>query len=116
MLAILRQCPEFGEIILDLKLNKDVNWFINYLAGTNNVFIMDQDHRSPIHIYVDYAPHAVGPSARQRPTTQSYQLPSYRKITPSESWLLSMQWWLSNAGLPNSQHRRWYCIATVLWQ
>ena len=53
MLAILRQCPEFGEIILDLKLNKDVNWFINYLAGTNNVFIMDQDHRSPIHIYVD---------------------------------------------------------------
>ena len=53
MMAILRQCSEFGEITLDLEFKKDVNWFINYLAGTNSVFIMDQDLRSPIHVYVD---------------------------------------------------------------
>ena len=53
MLAILRECPEFGEITLDLELKKDVNWFINYRAGTNGVFIMDNDHRSLIHIYID---------------------------------------------------------------
>ena len=44
MLAILRQCPQFGEVILDLEFKMDVNWFINYLAGANGVFIMDQDH------------------------------------------------------------------------
>ena len=53
MLATLRQCPESREITLDLGFKKDVNWFINYLGGTNGVFIIDQDHRSPKHVYVD---------------------------------------------------------------
>ena len=116
MLATLRQCPEFGEITLNLEFTTDVNWFINYLAGTNSVFIMDQDHRSPIHVYVD----TCTTGCRAVCQAEAYHSESPASILQENHPICELEAinaiGRSNAGFPNSQHRKWYCIATALWQ
>lgn len=40
---------------MDTEFRKDINWFYKYtyLVSTNGIFMMNQDTRHPVHIYVD---------------------------------------------------------------
>ena len=48
-----RQSQVAGVVTLNEEFKKDINWFRKYLAGTNSIFMIDQDARQPVHICVD---------------------------------------------------------------
>ena len=53
MLATLRACPPHGSIKLSTEFQKDLAWFHHFLPLTNGIFIIHEDNRTPVHIYVD---------------------------------------------------------------
>ena len=52
MLATLR-CFISGHKPLSHEFHKYINWFKPYLRWTNGVYIIDEDHREPIHMFLD---------------------------------------------------------------
>ena len=38
---------------MDKEFRKDINWFYKYLATTNGIFMINQDTRQPVHMYID---------------------------------------------------------------
>ena len=53
MLDILRQCPEHGSFTLSSKFHKDLAWFDRFLPTTDGTFLIYQDDRHPVHLYID---------------------------------------------------------------
>ena len=89
MLEILHVCPLQGSIPLSPKFRKDLAWFQRYLPRTNGVFLIHDESRTPISLYVDactsgcrvvtadQAYHMVPPlPTHTHPPTQLVHLPS----------------------------------------
>ena len=53
MLETLRAYPEQGRIALSPEFKMDVAWFSKYLPTTDRVFIIHEDDRVPVHLFVD---------------------------------------------------------------
>ena len=53
MLQTLRQCPISGAFSLSPEFCKDIAWFKCYLSTTDEVYIIHQEGRRPIHFYMD---------------------------------------------------------------
>ena len=53
MLQTLRQWPIRGSFTLSPEFCKDLVWFGDYLPTIDGVYIIHQDGREPVHLYVD---------------------------------------------------------------
>ena len=53
MVLILRECPEQGFTHLSTEFKKDLAWFEGFLRHTDGVFIIHEDNRDPICLFVD---------------------------------------------------------------
>jgi hypothetical protein len=53
MLATMRDCPPVGSTSLNEEFRKDLRWFSAYVSSTNGVFMIHEDQRAPVNIYVD---------------------------------------------------------------
>ena len=53
MLDTCRDCLAVEVVMLSPDLHKDLNWFYAHFLYTNGVFIIHEDDRSPITLYVD---------------------------------------------------------------
>ena len=87
---MLRQCPVADEVTQNDKFKKDINCFYKYMAGTNIIFMIDQDARQPVQIYIDDCTAGCVRCARVKPNTLSSHQPSSGRTIPFVSWNLSM--------------------------
>jgi hypothetical protein len=53
MLATLRLAHHSQHVVLSDEFRKDIRWFQHYLSSTNGIFIIHQDDRPAVHVYVD---------------------------------------------------------------
>ena len=53
MLSTLRECPHAGYIELNSKFKKDLHWFEVYLPHTNGIYLIHQDNRVQVEVFVD---------------------------------------------------------------
>ena len=53
MLATLRSAPHQGSTSLPEEFRKDLRWFDTYLSSTNGVYMIQEEQRNPVDIYVD---------------------------------------------------------------
>ena len=53
MLDTLRQCPEKGSVTLSPEFRKDLAWFDWFLPTTGGTFIIHQDDKNPVQLYID---------------------------------------------------------------
>lgn len=114
MLATLRQCPETVEITLDMEFKKYLSWCQKYLARTNGVFIIDQDNRPPVHIYVDAHITGCGSLCQAKAYNSEFPPALLRESHPicvlkTINAKVALKCWT-----PNSEERRWLCIVIVL--
>ena len=53
MLDTLRQCPEQGYCTLSSEFHKDLAWFDHFLPTSCGTFLIHQDDRHPVHLYIN---------------------------------------------------------------
>ena len=53
MLDTLRKCPAKCTINLTQEFKKDLAWFHEFLSQTDGVYIIHQETRTPVPLYVD---------------------------------------------------------------
>ena len=53
MLNNLRACPAEGDVTLSEEFQKDLNCFATYLPTSNRVYMIHEDDRVPIPLYID---------------------------------------------------------------
>ena len=53
MLQTLCQCPTSGSLALSPEFQKDLSWFVNYLATTQGVFLIHPGDRTTVCLYGD---------------------------------------------------------------
>ena len=53
MLDTLRQCPEQGSFTLSSEFCKDLAWFDRFLPTTDGMFLIHQNDRHLVHLYID---------------------------------------------------------------
>ena len=53
MLEMLRACPDQASIALGPAFKKDVAWFNKFLPATDGVFMIHEDDRVPVQLFVD---------------------------------------------------------------
>ena len=53
MLETLRACPLQGSTPMSPEFRKDLAWFQQYLPCTNGVYLIHEESRTPIPLYVD---------------------------------------------------------------
>ena len=65
MLETLRACPAVEAVHLSKEFQKDLNWFDVYLPSKNGVYIIHNNIRPPIPLYVDVCATGAGAICRQ---------------------------------------------------
>ena len=53
MLDTLKQCPEQGFFTLSSEFRNDLAWFDRFLPTTDGTFLIHQDDRHLVHLYID---------------------------------------------------------------
>ena len=53
MLDTLRQCPEQSSVTLSPEFHMDLAWFDQFLPTTNSTFLIHQDDRHLVHLYIN---------------------------------------------------------------
>ena len=71
MLDTLRQCLEQGSFTLSPEFHKDLDWFDRFLPNTDSTFIIHQDERHPVQLYID----ACMSGCRARTAGRAYYAP-----------------------------------------
>ena len=85
MLDTLRQCPEQGSFTLSPEFCKDLTWFGRFLPTTDGTFLIHQDDRHPVHLYIDTCMCGCrGLTVGREPITPDSHL-EYSETTPSSA-------------------------------